>query len=214
MTPSAPLARLMAWLSPVFPTGGFAYSAGLESAAREGRVADEAGLAAWLSTLLAQGSLWNDLVLLACAHRQDNRLPELGELAAALAPSAGRQRETLDQGAAFLEAAGAWGPHGLPAGLPLPVAVGALCRKAGIELDDAVIAYGQTVISGQCQAAIRLSITGQAGAARIMAALEASLVATAARAATATLDDLGGCAFHADIMSARHEALQPRIFLS
>ena len=43
------LARLMAWLSPVFPTGGFAYSSGLETAVAEGLVKDEADLLNWLN---------------------------------------------------------------------------------------------------------------------------------------------------------------------
>lgn len=72
----------------------------------------------------------------------------------------------------------------------------------------------QTLLSNQLQAAIRLSLIGQTGAARLLAALEPVVLATAARAETSKLDDLGGSAFLADIMSARHETLEPRIFLS
>ena len=42
------LLRLMAWLSPAFPVGGFSYSHGLERAVHDGLVADSDSLAAWL----------------------------------------------------------------------------------------------------------------------------------------------------------------------
>ena len=38
------LHRLMAWLSPAYPVGGFSYSHGLEAAVEEGSVRDRAGL--------------------------------------------------------------------------------------------------------------------------------------------------------------------------
>ncbi|TIS06302.1 MAG: urease accessory protein UreF, partial [Mesorhizobium sp.] len=42
------LLRLMAWLSPSFPVGGFSYSHGLERAVHDGLVADRGDLAEWL----------------------------------------------------------------------------------------------------------------------------------------------------------------------
>jgi len=210
-SPTLGLARLMAWLSPVFPTGGFAYSAGLEQARADGLVANEATLQSWLDILITRGSFWNEAVLIAAAWRGQS---DLSPLALALAASAERHRETLDQGAAFLDAAGAWGQHGLPRETPLPVALGAVCAQAGIPLADALTASLQTFVSNQLQAAIRLSLIGQSGAARLLAALEPVILATASKAETSTLDDLGGCAFMADIMSVRHETLESRIFLS
>lgn len=67
------LLRLMAWLSPAFPVGGFAWSGGLERAVADRLVADAAGLSAWLETVLAHGALWNDAVLFAEAWRQCDR---------------------------------------------------------------------------------------------------------------------------------------------
>lgn len=205
------LARLMAWLSPVFPTGGFAYSAGLEQAVADRLVRDEADLQQWLETLLTCGSFWNEAVLIAAAHRGDTGV---AELATALASSAERYRETLDQGAAFLDAASAWGDHTLPRNTPLPVALGTVCAQTAIPLTDTLTATLQTLVSNQLQAAIRLSLIGQTGAARLLASLEPLVLSVAAKAETSTLDDLGGSAFLADIMSARHETLEPRIFLS
>lgn len=208
------LARLMAWLSPVFPTGGFAYSVGLEQAVADELVHDENTLHAWLETLLMHGSFWNEAVLIAAAHKQEDDTESLSALATSLAPSAERHRETLDQGAAFLDAASAWGSSDLPRETPLPIALGSVCTAANIPLVDTLTAALQTLISNQLQAAIRLSLIGQTGAARLLAALEPTILEAAAKAETSTMDDLGGSAFMADIMSARHETLEPRIFLS
>lgn len=214
LAPGQGLARLMAWLSPVFPTGGFAYSAGLEQAVRDELVSDEASLKGWLETLLARGGFWNEAVFIAAAHMGQRPAPELSALATSLSASHERHRETLDQGAAFLDAVQAWGNHGLARDTPLPVALGTMCASASIALPDTLIASLQTLVSNQLQAAIRLSLIGQSGAARLLAALEPIILETAAKAARSSLDDLGGSAFLADIMSARHETLEPRLFLS
>lgn len=214
LAPGQGLVRLMAWLSPVFPTGGFAYSAGLEQAVQDGLVTDETTLKSWLEILLAHGSFWNEAIFIAAAYKHEKPHPELAALATSLSASGERHRETLDQGVAFLDAALAWGDHGLTRDTPLPVALGAVCSAVGIPLTDTLTATLQTLISNQLQAAIRLSLIGQTGAARLLAALESVVLETAAKALHSTLDDLGGAAFMADIMSTRHETLEPRIFLS
>lgn len=214
-----PLLRLMSWLSPVFPTGGFAYSAGLEEAVAAGAVDSEPSLGAWLEAGIARGALWNDAVLLVEAHRaaaDGAVLAELSALARALAVSAERHRETVDQGAAFHDAAAAWiAPDALPPReTPLPVAVGAAAGVSAIAPADALAAFLNTFATNQLQCAIRLSVTGQSGAARLLAGLEPVIADTAARAAGATLDDLGTCAIGSDIASMNHEMRQPRLFLS
>ncbi|TGP66950.1 urease accessory protein UreF, partial [bacterium M00.F.Ca.ET.227.01.1.1] len=90
------LLRLMAWLSPAFPVGGFAYSHGLERAVHDGLVADAAGLASWLETLVEMGSGWNDAVLFAESWRrarEGSDLAEVAALAEALAGSRERHAE-------------------------------------------------------------------------------------------------------------------------
>jgi len=213
------LVRLMSWLSPVFPTGGFAYSAGLEEAVAVGTVDSEPSLGAWLKAGIARGAPWNDAVLLAEAHRVADdaaALADLSALARALSVSAERHHETVDQGAAFRDAASAWiAPDALPPReTPLPVAVGAAAGLTAIARKDMLAAYLNTFATNQLQCAIRLSVTGQSGAARALAALEPVIAGTAARAAEATLDDLGTCAIGSDIASMNHEMRQPRLFLS
>lgn len=214
------LLRLTAWMSPVFPTGGFAWSAGLERAVADGLVHDAASLRNWLSALLRQGGLRNDAILFREAWEQANdpaRLRELSSLALALAASAERHAETLAQGSAFLSAARNWfGPETvLPeAETAYPVAVGAVTRLGGVGLADALEVWLQAFVSNQLQAAIRLSVTGQQGAASLLASLETDIAGAAGAAATASLDDLGALCPIADIASMNHETQRTRLFLS
>lgn len=212
--------RLLTWLSPVFPTGGFAYSAGLEQAVADRIVDDPASLLSWLSSGLRHGSAWNDAVLFAAAYgaaHDRNALDEIAGLAVALANGAERLRETLAQGRSFMEAAGPWLGDTVSLSIddiPLPVAVGAACGLSGIPLRDALPVWLHAFVQNQLQCAIRLSVTGQRGAASLLHDLEDDITAAADRACRSSLGDLGTCMFLADIAALNHETLQPRLFLS
>lgn len=219
MSATTNLLRLMSWLSPVFPTGGYAYSGGLEQMVHEGAVCDAQSLNDRLTALLKDGPLWNDAVLFAAAFRSSadgETIEELAELARAMAGSLERHREAVDQGSAFLEAAANWFDAGaLPASsTPLCVTVGAACGLQSLPAEEALAAFLHAWVSNQLQAAIRLSVVGQSGAARLLSELEPLIAETAARAAASTLADLGSCTILADIASMNHETLEPRIFLS
>ncbi|WP_136621101.1 MULTISPECIES: urease accessory protein UreF [Mesorhizobium] len=214
------LLRLMAWLSPSFPVGGFSYSHGLERAVHDGLVADAESLARWLETLVEMGSGWNDAVLFAESWRRARGTGDLDDIAAlaeALAGSRERHTETMLQGAAFLKAAAAW-PNPvlehLPAECAYCVAVGAIAGGNSIALQDALSAFLQTFFSNLVQAAIRLGVVGQSKATVLLAGFEPLGLATAARAARSTLDDLGGCAFVSDVMAMKHETQYSRLFRS
>jgi urease accessory protein len=219
MTESAALLKLMSWLSPVFPIGGFAYSAGLEQAVHSGHVSDRNALSDWIEVQITRGAQWNDAAILVQAHRcSDDRakLAELSELCLALCVGQERLNETVRQGTSFLDAVSHWVGSGHFPGrqTPLPVAVGI---AAGVERIDPHLtagAYLHAFVSNQLQCAIRLSIVGQDGASQALAGLETAIGQTAARAAGSTLEDLGGAAFMADIASMNHEILEPRLFLS
>lgn len=219
MTNAMALLRLMSWLSPVFPIGGFAYSAGLEQSVHAGHVGDRNSLADWICVQIAQGALWNDAVILVDAHRaagDDQATADLSALCRALCTSQERLDETVGQGTSFLEAVSHWiGRDQLPGrATPLPVAIGVAAGLERIDPQLTVSAYLHAFVSNQLQCAIRLSVLGQEGAAQALAGLEAAIERTAGRAAAATLDDLGSAAFIADIASMNHETLQPRLFLS
>lgn len=219
MTDPGALQKLLTWLSPAFPVGAFAWSAGLETAIAERRVLDASSLEAWLDGALAHGGIRTDAILLAHAHRAGDApaLQDLADLAVALTPAAERHRETLLTGDAFAAAARAW-PSDiydlLPNPCPYPVAVGAIAAAHGIDVAAALLAFLTAAVHAQVSVAVRLVPLGQSDGLRVMAALEGRIAALAAAAATATLDDIGGIAYAADIAQMRHEDLESRIFRS
>jgi urease accessory protein len=209
--------RLLAWLSPGFPTGGYAYSHGLEWAVEAGDVRDGDTLRAWLTDITSNGTGRNDAILLRHAHRaarDRSTLEQLAELAAAVAPSRERHAETLDQGIAFLRAARAWDCPILPEAVTYPVAVGALAGWHGIDEDLTAAAYLQAFASNLISAAIRLVPLGQTTGLQVLAAIEPTILQLAGDTATATLEDIGGCAFRTDLAAMRHETQYTRLFRS
>lgn len=217
-----PLLALMTWLSPAFPTGGFSYSHGLEWLVEDGAVTDEAATRDWLTTLLDHGSAWCDALLLCAAHRAADdaaQLADLADLAAALPGTAEWALETTAQGDAFRRAIAAGWPDldpPLPAALPLayPVAVGALCGRAGVPLASAAPAFLQAVTAHLISAAVRLVPLGQSAAQRLAAAANRRIPTIAARAQGADLDQLGSATLRLDLASMAHETQYTRLFRS
>lgn len=224
----APRALLQLWLSPAFPVGSFAYSHGLELAAGRGWVRDAAGLEAWLVDLVRHGGLGNDLVLLAHAWRAAGEgrwgdLHDLANLSVALQPTAERHLEATQQGRSFLDAvASAWPCAAVArldrllagAGIGHAVAVATAAAGHGVPLDDTLAAYALAFVANLVSAAVRLSIVGQAGGQRVIAALLPETEAAACRAASATLDDLASAVMLADVASIAHETQYTRLFRS
>jgi urease accessory protein len=208
---NAALLRLLTWLSPAFPTGGFAYSHGLEWSVEAGDVTDEAGLTEWLKDLLAHGALWSDSLLLRHAYRGE----DVAELGTALCASAERRLETLAQGAAFALASAPWESalqNGGDAPLPYPVAVGTLAAAQNVGEDEAALAFLHAGVANLVSAAVRLIPLGQTAGLRVQAALEPDIIATAAATKSASLDDLGTASWRSDIASMRHETQYTRLF--
>lgn len=69
MTAPAALQKLITWLSPAFPVGAFAWSAGLETAIADRRVTDAECLQSWIEGALHHGGIKTDAILLAHAWR-------------------------------------------------------------------------------------------------------------------------------------------------
>jgi urease accessory protein len=220
MTDPAALQKLLTWLSPAFPVGAFAWSAGLETAIMANAVTDSASLRNWLDGNLAHGALRTDAILLAAAWRAEADMPALAELAAlclALTPAAERHAETRLTGDAFAIAARAWPSDvfaRLPDPCPYPVAVGAIAGAQGVPLADTLIGFLTAAVHGQVSVAVRLVPLGQTAGLQVMASLETEIAALADFGLSATLADLGGIAYATDIAQMRHETLEPRIFRS
>ena len=219
MSEAAALQKLLTWLSPAFPVGAFAWSAGLESAIAESAVTDSDGLQNWLAGALAHGGIRTDAILLAHAHRgaDDPALAELAELCLALTPSRERHMETTITGESFAIAAKAWPSDvyaRLPQPCPYPIAVGAIAAAHAIGLSETLLGFLTATVHGQISVAVRLVPLGQSSGLKVMAALEPQVAALALAAASAGLADLGAIAYAADIAQMRHETLEPRIFRS
>ena len=224
---TAALYRLMAWLSPSFPVGAFSYSSGIEWAVEAGDIDNAATLADWLSLMMSDGAGFCDAVLFVQAHQavvesDTVRLREVAELAAAFSPSKERHLETTAQGRAFVLAVrGAWpcpsidmlesswdGP------VAYSVAVGIACAGHGIAAGTALPAFLHAIAANWISAGVRLIPLGQTDGQRVLAAMEAVIAATVARALNSTLDNIGGAALRADIGSMRHETQYTRLFRS
>jgi urease accessory protein len=224
---AAALYRLMTWLSPAFPVGAFSYSSGIEWAVEAGDIGDAASLRDWLASMLADGPGFCDGVFLAHAHRaassrDDTGLRDIAELAAAFVPSRERQLETSAQGGAFIVIArAAWNCDGLDqmishcdGTIVYPVAVGLVSAAHAIPLAPTMHAFLHALTSNWISAGARLVPLGQTDSQHVLALLEPTVVSTAKRALTASLDDLGSATFRADLAGMRHETQYTRLFRS
>jgi urease accessory protein len=224
---AANLYRLMTWLSPSFPIGAFSYSSGIEWAVEAGDITDAVSLRHWLTSMLMDGPGICDGIFLAHAHRaassdDDARLAEIAELASAFVSSRERHLETTAQGRAFIEIVrAAWHHASLDrliaackADIVYPVAVGLVSAAHRIPLAPAAHAFLHAVVSNWISAGARLVPLGQTDSQRVLAQLESVVAATARRALSASLDDLGSATFRADLAGLRHETQYTRLFRS
>ncbi len=217
---AAALYRLLSWLSPSYPVSAYSFSHGLEWAIEDQPLRDRAALHGWIVTVLTMGSGRNDAILLAAAWRaagDGGALNACNDLALALAGSAERLEETRTQGRAFLATTeAAW-----PADTPkldrqpaYPVAVGMMAAAHGIPLQPVLVGYLHAFAANLVSAGVRAIPLGQTDGQRLTADLAPAVAAVAAEAADATLDDIGGCSFIADIAAMAHETQQVRLFRS
>jgi urease accessory protein len=224
------LVRLLTWLSPAFPIGGFAYSHGLETAVATGLVTTAEDLAAWIATLIAHGSARADALLLCHAWRAEQTDDET--LAAAVASLADASRATAElaleahaQGEAFLAAVAAGWPdpafdryRALLGRIDRPPAhacvVGVAAAAAGIALEAAVAAWLQAFAAGLVAAGVKLIPLGQRDGLRVQAGLEPAILAAARRAPSLSLAEIGTATWVADWTSAAHETQYTRLFRS
>jgi urease accessory protein len=223
----AGLYRLMAWLSPAFPVGAYAYSHGIEWAVEAGAVGDRDTLGGYVAAILRDGAGRSDAILFAHAFRAAKAgdapgLRAVAELAAALPASAERHLETRQQGAAFIAAISAAWPApslalfqsvaDLPASYPVAVAIAAAAH--GVALEPALACYLQAFAANLVSAGVRLVPLGQSDGQRIVARLETDVASVSAAARNAPLDAVGGAAFLGDIAAMRHETQHTRLFRS
>jgi urease accessory protein len=220
MTSAADLQKLLTWLSPAFPVGAFAWSAGLETAIVQRLIHDRTTTQQWIAGNLEHGAIRSDAILLAHAYRNAQSrkaLSELADLSLALTPAYERHQETTTTGEAFAKAAAAWRSDTLielPHPCPYPIALGALAAGHKIDLAATMLAWLTATVHAQISVAVRLVPIGQSDGLAIMAVLEPLIARLADAWHHATLDEIGSVAYAADIAQMAHETLTTRIFRS
>lgn len=210
-TEARDLLLLLNWMSPTFPIGSFAYSHGLETEIASAVLKDQQEIETWIADIITSGSGWNDAILFAGCW--DGERDGLNALALALAGSAERYRETTDLGRNFQLASAVWtGQTPGEGDVAYPVVAGTACARLGLALEPALMAYLQGFCAALVSVAVRLVPLGQTQGLIILRNLSPRIIATAARAAKASLDDLGGNCLAAEMAAMAHEALEPRVF--
>jgi urease accessory protein len=224
------LYRMLAWLSPGFPTGAFAYSHGLEAAVEAATVSDASSLQRWIDAILMQGSGRIDADILRDAHHAATAgdieaLASANRRGVAFRATAETFLETTAQGQAFLATCrAAWPEPCLDRWATMlaatgdavchAAAVGAVTARAGVPLGSALTGYLQALAANLASAGLRLGIIGQTDAQRIIAALEPVVGNAVANALTRGQTCFGSATFAVELASMAHETQYTRLFRS
>jgi urease accessory protein len=211
MTLKPGLLTLVQWLSPSFPTGGFAYSHGLEAAIAQGQVTGADGVRCWLADVLSLGAGRQDAILLALSLDPLSDHDALDALARALQISSERLSETLDQGTAFARTVSGLTGRALPPRC-LPVAVGEAAAPLGLSVEEVAALYLHAFASNLTSVAMRFMPLGQAEGQGVLAALHPQITTLAAEVPRLRIEDLGSSALGADLATMQHETMDVRIF--
>lgn len=222
--------RLLTWLSPAFPVGGFSYSHGIEFAIEAGLVRDRMHLTTWIDGILRFGAGRVDGMLLLAAHRAAGagniaELLVVARRAAALRGTAELALEATAQGRAFLKAV----RHGWPemaatqavtalaadgVAVTYPIAVAVSTAAAGLAEEIVLEAYLTAFTGNLISAGIRLVPLGQSDGIATQAVLEPLIARQIVRLQGEDFSDLGSSALAVDWTSMKHETQYTRLFRS
>lgn len=224
------LLRLMAWLSPSFPVGAYAYSHGAEFAVECGQVLDREAALAWTAFVIEFGSgrVDADLFVTAYLAADDDDIDTFVNVAIwadALKGTAELGLESRAQGQAFADAVLASWPNDRLAHvfdalktaqikLSYVIAVAGAAAYADIGLQGALGAYLHALAANITSAIVRLVPLGQTDGQKIIAACEPVIARALASAMERDPADLGSAAFSVDWMSMKHETQYSRLFRS
>jgi urease accessory protein len=227
MLSDSSLYKLLAWMSPAYPTGAFTYSHGLEWAVEEGTVMNVDQLVEFVDAVLGRGGGWIDAVLFVHAWRaareSDEALDAIAELGVAFRGTAETALESHQQGGAFLQITRrAW---------PLPqldrfarrhadqqvahsIVVALACAAHDVALQHALPAYLQALAANLISAGVRLIPLGQTDGQFAVARMLPIIADVAEQALNSDLDDLGTASPQLERCSALHETQYTRLFRS
>jgi len=181
---SSQLISAIRFADSAFPSGGFAFSSGLEGAHRDGLVLDDGDVTAFVLEQIDGRWHRGDRVILrrAWAAQDPADADHLAEASATMSVLRHASRRagaaTLATFAAFTDGVADYRARVLAGEVPghLPVAQALCLQASGLTRDTAEAVTAWQVIAGITGAAVRLGICGHLGAQRIQADVAATLV--------------------------------------
>ena len=224
--------RLLQTSDQFFPTGGFAFSHGLEMYVAAGLVRDRASCQQLFTDLFNHAIGPTDLVFCAHAHRfaagsetPDAKLSSLADLDRLLAATKVPRELRLESqhvGRSFLRAAMTLSPSRLMQAFwehvqqgETPghhaVVFGLVARELALPEASALLAYLYTLAASLTAAAVRLIPLGQSDGQRLLHALQPCCLELVQRYAHLTPADAWNGAPGLDIRSMQHERLYSRL---
>ena len=224
------LLRLLHWVSPAYPTGGYAYSHGLEWAIAAGLVGDAESLQRWVADLFRFSVFPFDGVVFREVHRAGRRkaMEDVVRwdrlLSAARSPRELRE-ESVSMGRAFLKATAAVHGGALVSALwdrvaaeRTPgnhlVAFALACADFGIPVETGMAAFFHSFASEVVSAGIRLVPLGQTEGQRILAELIPGLLEGVQRSLRMSPEEIWSTVPMVEWASASHERQYSRLFRS
>jgi urease accessory protein len=230
MVTEAGLYRLMAWLSPAFPVGGYTYSHGIETAVEERLISDPETLRCWIAAIALRGGGRLDAAFFCAAWRSvtdddEAALLRAAEWAGAMRATRETALESAAQGQAFLSAVeAAWPTPGSARWTAVltksrrvvaySVAVGVAAAIAEVPLAHALLAYLQAFVANLVSAGVRLVPLGQSDGQRALAALEPTVHQAVETVMATPFEAIGTAAPMVDWTSMKHETQYTRLFRS
>lgn len=218
--------RLLQVTDSGFPTGGYAFSHGLESLSRSGDICNEREVHEFALTHIEETLAGIELPAVWQASDGDGRhLLELDELIDCLKPVPVYRRASRKLGRRLLASAtplnrsprliafaraietGATPGHHA-------VAFGAVARAIEVSQDLALLAFGSSSLSGYVAAAVRLGLIGQGAAQGIVTTLQPNLITAIERAKTLTPSEMGAYSPLIDLAGLAHASHPARQFSS
>jgi len=223
------LARALQFGDSVFPVGGFAFSAGLESAIQKRVVTSTETLHAFTRTALEQAAM-GDGIALVWAHRaamagEVEEVVRIDQQVYARKLSSEMRTMTVRMGKKFAEMGAevigtpvlkAWREKIDAGATPgcYPVALALNFAAQGLPARDAFVVHQYGVASMILSAALRLMKISHVDTQRILYRLDAGADAAYEAAASARLEDMAGFAPLAEILAAVHVKAHVRLFMN